>query len=76
MTDAAPPDDAPRLDRSVVRSFSSFEEADRAVREERWALTPQQRVEHTEWLRSQKYPDARTPPRLQRVFGVAFRPVR
>ncbi|MEM9702614.1 MAG: hypothetical protein AAF907_09235 [Planctomycetota bacterium] len=75
---AEPPDASPpfRLDRTAFRTFSSFEEENEVVKRERWAMTPQERLATTEMLRSLMYPDARTPPRLQRLFGVAQRRVR
>ena len=44
MTSSPEPDDAPRLDRSVVRRFNSAAEADAADRAYYASLTPQERV--------------------------------
>ena len=55
-----------------VRTFDSFEEADRADLEESWAKTPEERLAELEYLRSQMYPDG-IPPRLQRTITFAER---
>ena len=51
-----------------IQSFTSFEEAELKEREERWEMTPDERLELLETLRSYQYPDGKTAPRLQRVF--------
>ena len=48
--------------------FDTFEDAEKAEREERWKMTPEERMAILEQLRSYKYPDGKTAPRLQRVF--------
>jgi hypothetical protein len=49
--DAAPP----KLDKSVVRVFNSFEEADQADREYWWSKTPEERLRELERLRQLNY---------------------
>jgi hypothetical protein len=46
--------------------FHSPEEAERARREEIWAMTPEARLRLLETLRAQQYPDG-IPPELQPV---------
>ena len=54
-----------------IQVFDSFEAADQAERQERWTMTPIQRLEILEQLRALKYRDGKTPPRLQRFLEVA-----
>jgi hypothetical protein len=56
------------IERTELASFRSFEEAEEADRRERWAMSPEERLIALERLRSYMYPDAESPPRLQRVF--------
>ena len=58
------------MERSI-QIFESFEMADDAERRQRWAMSPIQRLELLESLRSLKYPDGKTPQGLQRFFEVA-----
>lgn len=58
----------------ALQVFKSFEEAELSERRDRWALSPDQRLEILEKLRSLKYPNGKTAPRLQRVFEVIKRP--
>ncbi|HRI42997.1 MAG TPA: hypothetical protein PLL78_09470 [Fimbriimonadaceae bacterium] len=53
---------------SMVRIFDSFEQADRADREEYAAMTPEQRLDILLQLVLEYYGP---PPRLQRVLTVA-----
>ena len=63
------------IDRTAVATLDTFEAADRADREERWAMTPQERLAAMELLRRVRYPDGRTAPRLERVLeSVEFSP--
>ncbi len=59
----------PPMEKSL-QVFDSFEQADEATRRERWAMTPGQRFEILEQLRSYRYPDGKTAPRLLRVLEV------
>ena len=75
MSRTPPPPDEPRLDRTAVATFDSFEAADAADRLEEWAMSPQERFGILEFLRRQQYPDGRTPPDFQRVLdSVEFPP--
>ena len=65
-----------KIDKTEFSTVSSFEEADRADRIERWNLTPEERLEILETLRSYMYPDGKTAPRLQRIFESAELPQR
>ena len=56
-----------------LQVFTSFEDADRATREERWAMTPMQRLAILEQLRRDRYPNG-NPPGFERVLEVAERP--
>ena len=51
----------------VVAIYSSFEEADRADQQQRWSMSPQERLALLEELRSRLYPNRESPPRLQRT---------
>ena len=59
--------------RHSMQVFNSFEEAELSERRERWAMSPDQRLEILEQLRSLKYPDGKTAPRLQKFFEVVKR---
>jgi hypothetical protein len=55
----------------TVKKFSSFEEADRADREECRAMTAQQRLEMISQLRALRHgPDDASAPRLERVLRI------
>jgi len=54
--------------RDSLQTFSSFEEADIADREERHSLSYDELLIALEQLRSYMYPHGETPPRLQRLF--------
>ncbi len=54
-----------------IQVFESFEDADHSERLERWALSPDERLEILERLRSLQYPDEKTAPRLRRVLEIA-----
>ena len=62
----------PKLDRTKISIFSSFEEAERADEEYWFSRTPEERLEQVELLRRINYGDAAT-ARLQRVFEIAER---
>jgi hypothetical protein len=64
------------MDRTAFRSFDSFEEADQADRLERWRMTPDERMQLLEKLRSYQYPDGKTAPGLQRLLETAEFPRR
>lgn len=57
-----------------LTTFSSFEEADAADRQERWAMTPQERLSMVELLRQYMYPNGKPTPRLQRVLETLEQP--
>ncbi|MCW5977100.1 MAG: hypothetical protein KIT09_03445 [Bryobacteraceae bacterium] len=66
---------APRYDETVraftVRKFSSFEEAERAEREDYRSMTPGERLELIAQLRALRHgPDDATAPRLERVLTI------
>jgi hypothetical protein len=54
----------------VIHIFDCFALAEEAERKERWAMPAAQRLEILERLRSLKYPDGKTAPRLQRLLEV------
>ena len=63
------------MDKTVFSTYHTFEEADEADRQERWAMTVGERLELLEHLRSFQYPDGKTPPRFQRILEfVEFKP--
>lgn len=64
------------MDRTAFRSFDSFEEADQADRLERWSMTPEERMQVLEKLRSYQYPDGKPTPGLQRLLETAEFPRR
>ena len=64
------------MDRTAFRSFDSFEEADQADRVDRWSMTPEERMQVLEQLRSYQYPDGKTAPGLQRLLETAEFPQR
>jgi hypothetical protein len=61
------------MDRSAMRVFSSFEEADQADREYWWSRTPAERLRALERLRQLNYGygKGRPLPRFQRVLKIA-----
>ena len=62
----------PKLDRTKISIFSSFEEAEKADEEYWFSRTPEERLEQVELLRRINYGDAAT-ARLQRVFEIVER---
>ena len=62
----------PKLDRTKISIFSSFEEAERADEEYWFSRTPEECLEQVELLRRINYGDAAT-ARLQRVFEIVER---
>jgi hypothetical protein len=69
------PIDQIRMDKSVVRTFASFEEADRADAEFWLALTPHQRWEHAELMRQLNHADYDpTTSRIPRPVAILERP--
>lgn len=54
-----------------IQVFDSFKAADESERLERWSMSPDERLEILERLRSLKCPDGKTPPRLRRVLEIA-----
>ena len=55
----------------TVRKFSSFEEAERAEREQYRAMTAQERLELISQLRALRHgPDDASAPRLERVLTI------
>jgi hypothetical protein len=60
----------------TLQTFSSFAEAEAAERADDKAMTPWQRLELLERLRSTHYPDGKTPPRIQRVLEIVSAPRR
>jgi len=63
---------ATRLDTTTVRTFESFEDAERAEREYWWSRTPAQRLRELERLRqiNYGYGQGRPLPRFQRILRV------
>ena len=53
-----------------IQVFDSFEAAGDSERLERWRMSPDERLEILERLRSLKYPDGKTAPRLRLVLGI------
>lgn len=53
-----------------IQVFDTFEAADDSERLERWKMSPDERLEILERLRSLKYPDGKTAPRLRRVLEI------
>jgi len=67
--------DTTRLDRSVVETASSFEEAERKDREYWWSRTPEERLAAAELMRQIVYNYDPSTARLQRVLEfVAHEP--
>jgi hypothetical protein len=62
----------PRLDKTKISIFSSFEEAERADEEYWFSRTPEERLAQLELLRRINYGDAAT-ARLQRVLEIVDR---
>jgi hypothetical protein len=62
----------PRMDRTVLRIFNSFAEADQADREYSWSRTRAQRMRQAERLRqfNFRYGQGRPLPRFQRVLEI------
>lgn len=54
-----------------IQIFNSFKAADDSERQERWNMSPDERLEILERLRSLKYPDEKAAPRLLRVLEIA-----
>jgi len=59
------------LNTKATQIFASFEEAEKSERLERWAMSPDKRLEMLEHLRSLQYPNEKTAPRLHRVLEIA-----
>jgi len=59
------------IDRTAFQTFDSFAEADQADRLERWLMTPEDRLNLLEKLRSYQYPDGKTALGLQRLLTTA-----
>ncbi len=59
------------LKMNSIQVFNSFDAADDSERLERWNMSPDERQEILERLRSLKYPDGKIAPRLSRVLEVA-----
>jgi hypothetical protein len=62
----------PRLNRTIFKVFSSFEDADREDKEYWLSRTPQERLQYMELLRRINHGSAAT-ARLQRVLEIAER---
>jgi hypothetical protein len=62
-----------KFDKTIVRSFHSFEDADNADRETWWSRTPLERMQALEFIRQLNYGYAgnKPGPKLQRVFRIA-----
>jgi hypothetical protein len=54
-----------------IQVFNSLDDADDSERLERWNMSPDERLEILERLKSLKYPDGKNAPRLRRVLEVA-----
>ena len=65
----------PRIDRSALSVFTSFEEADAADKAYWHSRTPQERARHMEYLRRINY-GSRATERFQRVLEIVTRPPR
>jgi hypothetical protein len=76
MADQKPLDefdtDQPRLDRSVIRVFSSHADADAADKAYWLSRSPHERLRHMEMLRRMNYGPSAT-ARLQRILEFASR---
>src|SRR5437016_4349751 len=66
---ASPP---PRLDRTVMQAFDSFEAADQADREYWWSRTPEVRLRECERLRQLNwgYGNGKPLPKLERILRI------
>lgn len=66
----------PRVDRTTLRAFSSFDEAEREDRKFWLSKTPIERLQHTELLREMNYGREVINAGLQRIITVFERPSR
>ena len=59
------------LKMNSIQVFNSFDAANDPERLKPWNMSPDERLEILERLRSLKYPDGKIAPRLRRVLEVA-----
>ena len=65
-----------KVDRTALQTFESFAETEQAERLARLKMTPIERLNLLETLRSYRYPHDQPTPRLQRVLRTTEFPPR